>query len=75
MDTLFGIISMTRSERQLPRVFIDQDLDITDVIHTLKGVAAGTDIFAMYNPKILLKITISRGQGVMFQTTWKRRRR
>ena len=29
------------------------DLDITDVIQTLRGVAAGTDINAMYNPKIL----------------------
>ena len=48
MDTLFGIISMTRSERQLSRVSLEY-LDITDVIQTLGGVAAGTDINAMYN--------------------------
>ena len=41
---------MTRSERQLPRVSLE-DLDITDVIQTLRGVAAGTDINAMYNPQ------------------------
>jgi len=52
MDTLYGIISMTWSERQLPRVSLE-DLDITDVIQTLRGVAAGTDINAMYTPKIL----------------------
>ena len=50
MDTLHGIISMTRSERQLSRVSLE-DLDITDVIQTLKGVAAGTDINAIYNPR------------------------
>ena len=40
MDTLYGIISMTRSERQLPRVNLE-DLYITDVIQTLRGAAAG----------------------------------
>ena len=50
MDTLYGIISMTRSEQQLPRVSLE-DLDITDGIQTLRGVADGTDINAMYNPR------------------------
>ena len=45
MDTLYGIISMTRSERQLPRVSLE-DLYITDVIQTLRGVATRTDINA-----------------------------
>ena len=35
--------------RQIPRVSLE-DLDITDVIQTLRDVAAGTDINAMYNP-------------------------
>ena len=40
MDTLHGIIIMTRSERQLPRVPLE-DLYITDVIKTLRGVVTG----------------------------------
>ena len=36
-DTLYGIISMTQSERQLPRVTLDE-LEIYDAIQTLRGV-------------------------------------
>ena len=62
MDTLYGIISMTRSKRQLPRVSLE-DLDITDVIHTLRGVAAGTDINAMYNPQDTVENNLIKGTG------------
>ena len=50
MDALYAIISMNRSERQLPRVTLE-DLEVSDAIQTLRGVAAGTDINAMYNPQ------------------------
>jgi len=45
IDTLYRLISMSRSERQLPRVILDE-LEISDVIQTLRGVAAGKDINA-----------------------------
>ena len=48
MDALYAIISMNRSERLLPRVTLE-DLEINDVIQTLRGVSSGTDINAMYN--------------------------
>ena len=50
MDTLYDIISMTRSEQKLPRV-TSEYVEVTDVIRTLRGVAAGTDINSMYNPQ------------------------
>jgi hypothetical protein len=62
MDTLYGIINMTRSERQLPRVSLE-DLDITDVIQTLRGVAAGTDINAMYNPQDTVENNLIKRTG------------
>ena len=62
MDTLYGIISMTRSERQFPRVSLE-DLDITDVIQTLRGVAAGKDINAMYNPQDAVENNLIEGTG------------
>ena len=62
MDTLYGIRSMTRSERQLPRVSLE-DLDITDVIQTLRDVAAGTDINAIYNPQDTVENNIIKGTG------------
>ena len=51
---------MTRSERQLPRVSLE-DLYITDVIQTLRGVAAGTDINAMYNPQDTVENNLIKG--------------
>ena len=48
MDTLYGIISMTRSKRQLYRVSLE-DLDITDVIQTLRSIAAGTGSYVPDN--------------------------
>ena len=62
MDTLYGIISMTRSERQLPRVSLE-DLDITDVIQTLRDVAAWTDINAIYNPQDKVENNLIKGTG------------
>ena len=59
MDTLYGIISMTRSERQLPKVFLE-DLD-TDVIQTLRGVATWTDVNAMYNPQDTVENNLIKG--------------
>ena len=60
--TLYGIMSMTRSERQLPRVSLE-DLYITDVIQTLRGVVAGTDINAMYNPQDTVENNLIKGTG------------
>ena len=48
MDTHYGIISMTWSERKLPRFTLD-NLEVTEIIQTSPGVAAGTDVLAMYN--------------------------
>jgi len=62
MDTLYGIISMTRSEQQLPKVSL-QGLDITDVIQTLQGVAAETGINAMYNPQDTVENNLINGTG------------
>ena len=62
MDTLYGIISMTRSERQLLWVSLE-DLDITGVTQTLRGVSAGTDINAMYNPQDIVENNLIKGTG------------
>ena len=58
MDSQYGIISMTRLERQLSRVSLE-NLDITDVIQTLRGVAAGTDI----NPQDTVENNLIKGTG------------
>jgi hypothetical protein len=62
MDALYAIISMNRSERQLPRVTLE-DLEVSDVIQTLRGVAAGTDINAMYNPQDTVENNLIKGTG------------
>ena len=48
MDTLQGIVKLTRYERHLPRIPI-LDMDIKDVIRLLRGVAETTDNNATYN--------------------------
>ena len=62
MDKLYAIISINRSERQLPRVTLE-DLEVNDVIQTLRGVSAGTDINAMYNPQDSNENNIIKGTG------------
>ena len=51
---------MTQSERQLPRVSLE-DLDITDVIQTLR--ASGPDINAMYDPQDTVENNLINGPG------------
>ena len=48
MDTLHGMVNLTRYERHLPRIPLS-DLDIKDVIRLLRGVAETTDNNATYN--------------------------
>ena len=48
MDTLHGMVNLTRYERHLPRVPLS-NLDIKDVIRLLRGVAETTDNNATYN--------------------------
>jgi len=62
MDALYAIISMNRSERQLSRVTLE-DLEVSDVIQILQGIAAGTDINAMYNPKNTVENNVIKGTG------------
>ena len=51
---------MSRSELQIPRVKLDE-LEISDVIQTLRGVAAGTDINATYNTQDTVEINLIKG--------------
>ena len=51
-----------RSERQLPSVTLE-DLEVSDVIQTLRGVAAGTDINAMYNAQDTVENNLIKGTG------------
>ena len=48
MDTLHGMMNLTRYERHIPRIPLS-DLDINDVIRLLRGVAETTDNNATYN--------------------------
>ena len=57
------MINMTRSERQLPRVALDDELKISNVIQTLRGVAAGTDINATYNTHDTVENNLIHGTG------------
>ena len=62
MDTLQGMVNLTRYERNLPRIPLS-DLDIKDVIRLLRGVAETTDKNATYNledtfENNLFKITV-----------------
>ena len=59
MDALYAIISMTRSERQLPRVTFD--LEVNDVIQTLRRVAAATEMKTMHNPQDTVENNLIKG--------------
>jgi len=50
----------TWSERQLPRVTLDE-LEISDVIKTLRGVAAGMDINVTYNTQDMVENNLIKG--------------
>ena len=65
IDTLYGLISMSRSKRQLPRVTLDE-LEISDVIQTLRGVAAGTDINTTYDTRDTVENNLIKGTGHYF---------
>ena len=62
IDTLYGIISINRLERQLPHVTLDE-LEISDVIQTLRGVTAGTDINETYNTQDTVENNLIKGTG------------
>ena len=40
-----------------------EDLEVSDVIQTLRGVAAGTDINAVYNPQDTVENNLIKGTG------------
>jgi len=48
MDTLHGMVNLTRYERHRPRILLS-DLDIKDVIRLLRDVAKTTDNNTTYN--------------------------
>ena len=41
------------------------DLEVSDVIQTLRAVAAGTDINAMYNPQDRVESNLIKGTGTL----------
>ena len=53
---------MSRSEWQLPRVTLDE-LEISDVIQTLRGVMAGADINVTYNTQDTVENNLIKGTG------------
>ena len=74
MDTIHGMVILTRYERHLPRIPLS-DFDIKDVIRLLRGVAETTDNYATYNFKDTFENNLFKITFFLFQIIWKRPKR